>query len=299
MKRMEIRASVECLCRVPGAHHVPPTCKQTECMRTAHVGAVRIYEFHGLSSRRASNQEVVIVYSSWPRQILFSRQITFSFFSTRLTLFVSTLPYHFSLCRLFIISPPPRLHPPFPLSTTRRFLRQVLCTYINSSSVSLRDPLPPSLPAIRFEEIDSSPVYDVLSNRVNTKRPSSSLKLGISPLCTTGDDFYLHCFPHVTYPAGSSPRGNRVGQRYLVAPRAASFRDKGPPDNRGYFKDGPEGSLYSAEESGVEENVQMPIHASGKWLVEINLEEPSLRSSFIFRLLFPSRRGGRLSRGRE
>lgn len=147
MKRMEIRASVECLCRVPGAHHVPPTCKQTECMRTAHVGAVRIYEFHGLSSRRASNQEVVIVYSSWPRQILFSRQITFSFFSTRLTLFVSTLPYHFSLCRLFIISPPPRLHPPFPLSTTRRFLRQVLCTYINSSSVSLRDPLPPSLPS--------------------------------------------------------------------------------------------------------------------------------------------------------
>lgn len=76
-----------------------------------------------------------------------SRQITFSFFSTRLTLFVSTLPYHFSLCRLFIISPPPRLHPPFPLSTTRRFLRQVLCTYINSSSVSLRDPLPPSLPS--------------------------------------------------------------------------------------------------------------------------------------------------------
>lgn len=182
MKRMEIRASVECLCRVPGAYHVPPTCKQTECMRTAHVGAVRIYEFHGLSSRRASNQEVVIVYSSWPRQILFSRQITFSFFSTRLTLFVSTLPYHFSLCRLFIISPPPRLHPPFPLSTTRRFLRQVLCTYINSSSVSLRDPLPPFLSAIRFEEIDSSPVYDVLSNRVNTKRPSSSLKLGISPL---------------------------------------------------------------------------------------------------------------------
>lgn len=79
----------------------------------------------------------------------------------------------------------------------------------------------------------------------------------------------------MTYPARSSPRGNRVGQRYLVAPRAASFRDKGTLDNRGYFKEGPEGSLYSAEESGAEENVQMPIHASGKWLVEINLEEPS------------------------
>lgn len=106
-----------------------------------HMLESYIFEFHGLSSeKRASNQEVVIVYSSWPRQILFSRRITFSpSFSSSFRL--NPIPYHFSLCRLFIIFP----HPPFPLSTTRRFLRQVLCTYVNSSSVNLRVRLPPSL----------------------------------------------------------------------------------------------------------------------------------------------------------
>lgn len=125
MKRMEIRASVECLCRVPGAHHVPPTCKQTECMRTAHVGAVRIYEFHGLSSRRASNQEVVIVYSSWPRQILFSRQITFSFFSTHSLRLNPTLP---------LFSLPPLYH--LPSSAASSTLPSV-----NNSKISSTSPL--------------------------------------------------------------------------------------------------------------------------------------------------------------
>lgn len=112
-------------------------------MRTAHVGALRIYEFHGSSSKRASNQEVVIVYSSWPCQILFSRWITFLFFffSTSTRLF-SSQPYPTTF--LFAASLSSSLLrgsiPPFPLSTTRRFLRQVLCTYINSSSVNLRVP---------------------------------------------------------------------------------------------------------------------------------------------------------------
>lgn len=148
-------------------------------MRTAHVGALRIYEFHGSSSKRASNQEVVIVYSSWPCQILFSRWITFLFFFFRLRLdsfrLNPTLP---------LFSLPPLYHLPSSAAPSHPSLCQQLEDFFDKSSAhtSIHPPLACVSLAIRFEEIDSSPVYDVLSNRVNTERRSSSLKLGVSPL---------------------------------------------------------------------------------------------------------------------
>ena len=76
--------------------------------------------------------------------------------------------------------------------------------------------------AVRFKEIDSSSLYDVLSSRVN----SSEILVLVETGRRTSDDFYLCCFPHVT-PRGPRDRGPRVipGSR---TPRAASFRDKGP-----------------------------------------------------------------------
>lgn len=189
---------------------------------------VRIYEFLGLSLERASNQEVVIVYSSRPRQILFSRQITFFllFPPRRLDcLFVST-PYHFPLCRLFIISP--RLHPPFPLSTTQRFLRQVLCTYINSSSVSLRVPrhsFRGNRLVTRLRRAKQSSKHGETFVLVETRR--------ISSLCTP------LLLPARDLPGRNRPRAETESVSATWSHTTCGFLwDKGPLDNRGYFKEG-------------------------------------------------------------
>lgn len=133
----------------------------------------------------------------------------------------STTRLSFRLNPLPLSSLPPLYHLPAASSTLPC---QQLKDFFDKSSAhtSIPPPLACASPAIRFEEIDSSPVYDVLSNRVNTERPSSSLKLDVSPHCA-----HLYCFPHVTCPAGIVPA--RKQSRSALpgrTPRAASFGTK-------------------------------------------------------------------------
>lgn len=82
-----------------------------------------------------------LLFMAVPDPLLAVDNFSFLFFSTSTRLF-SSQPYPTTF--LFAASLSSSLLrgsiPPFPLSTTRRFLRQVLCTYINSSSVNLRVP---------------------------------------------------------------------------------------------------------------------------------------------------------------
>ena len=161
------------------------------CMRTACTTFV--YEFLGVGSsleRARRIRKSSLSFTLRPRQILFAAD---NFFSTTLCVFVFHPPtfyrrLSFLSCCLSIfvsVSTSVSIAVPFFLSTTRRFLRQVLCTYIKSL-------LPASLCvlAVRFKEIDSSSLYDVLSSRVNIK---STLVLVETRRISedTDDDFYL------------------------------------------------------------------------------------------------------------
>lgn len=187
-------------------------------MRTACARAGSYTNSSRRSLKRAPNQEVVIIVYSWPRQILFTRQIT-----------SPPLPPSSPAASLSP-SPPPTL------------LCQHLEDFFDKSSAHTSGPpsfLRCQCPlAVRFTEIDSSSLYDVLSSRVNS---SETLVLVETGRRTSGD-FYLCCFPHVT-PRGPRDRGPRVipGSR---TPRAASFRDKGPLDNRVAFQGGRDGAPF-------------------------------------------------------
>lgn len=141
----------------------------------------------------------------------------------------STTRLSFRLNPLPLSSLPPLYHLPPPRGFIYPSLCQQLKDFFDKSSAhtSIPPPLACASPAIRFEEIDSSPVYDVLSNRVNTEKPSSSLKLDVSPHCA-----HLYCFPHVTYPAGIVAETESVSATWSHT-TCGFLWDKGPLDNRG------------------------------------------------------------------
>lgn len=147
-------------------------------MRTAHVGALRIYEFHVVEASIESGSRHRLLFMAVPDPLLAVDNFSFLFFfrlrldSFRLN---PTLP---------LFSLPPLYHLPSSAAPSHPSLCQQLEDFFDKSSAhtSIHPPLTCVSLAIRFEEIDSSPVYDVLSNRVNTERRSSSLKLGVSPL---------------------------------------------------------------------------------------------------------------------
>lgn len=172
-------------------HTISPTCKQT----VLHANSIRWGRSYTNSStwtRRRNEHRIrksSLSFTLRPRQILFAAD---NFFSTTLCVFVfhpPTLYRLLSFLSIFVsVSTSISISVPFFLSTTRRFLRQVLCTYIKSL-------LPAGLCVlvVRFKEIDSSSLYDVLSSRVNIK---STLVLVETRRISedTDGDFYLCCF---------------------------------------------------------------------------------------------------------
>lgn len=184
------------------------------CMRTAYVGAARtrIPCVRRLSEHRI--RKLSLSFTLRPRQILFAAD---NFFFTTLCFFVSHPPTSF---RLFIICLVLPLCPCSVLS-------------VNNSRISSTSPLhihqiPPPVAlcvlAIRFKEIDSSSLYDVLSSRVNTK---ALVLVETRRISGPGDDFYVYCFSHVTFLVKSCSQGTRSTSWYLDAPHAASFGTKG------------------------------------------------------------------------
>ena len=201
------------------------------CMRTAYVGAVRIR-----IPRRGLVVGTSIESGSRHYRLLFAED---DFFSTTLCVFVFHPPafYHLSLVHslslslsIFIsVSTSVSISVPFFLSTTRRFLRQVLCTYIKSLL-----PVGLCVLAVRFKEIDSSSLYDVLSSRVNIE---STLVLVETRWIAedTNNDFYLCCFFRAWLSWRGRARqgtGSALGSSAIPGHTTCGvlFGDKGPPD---------------------------------------------------------------------